>query len=85
MMWNDLGMWGWGIGWVVGGGMLVLTLLAMGLVAWAVGALSGKPTSPWPPDEVRTVLDRRLASGEISQDEYVSLRRLIEERSASLH
>jgi uncharacterized membrane protein len=82
MMWNDMGMWGWGVGWVMGGTMLVLTLLTIGLVAWAVVALSRTPTSPRVLEAPRTVLDRRLASGEISKDEYVSARQLIDEESA---
>jgi uncharacterized membrane protein len=82
MMWNDTGMWGWGIGWVVGGTMLLLTLLTIGLVVWAIVAQTRTPTSPRAFEAPRTVLDRRLASGAISKDEYIYLRRLIDEQSS---
>ncbi len=78
MMWNDTGMWGWGVGWVMGGTMLVLTLLTIGLVIWALVALTRTPATPRTLEAPRTVLDRRLATGEISEDEYVSARRLID-------
>jgi putative membrane protein len=81
MMWNDMGTWGWGFGWVMGGTMLVLTLVTIGLVVWAIVALSRTPTNPRVSEAPRTVLDRRLASGEISKDEYISTRQLIAQHS----
>lgn len=83
-MWNGMGTWGWGIGWVVGGTMLVLTLITLGLVVWAIIALARTPSSPLSLEAPRTVLDRRLASGEISRDEYVSLRELIDQSSSAV-
>lgn len=81
MMWNDMNMWGWGIGWVLGGTMLLLTLLTIGLVVWAIVAQSRTSTTTKAIEAPRTVLDRRLASGEISKDEYLSVRQLMEEQS----
>ena len=78
MMWNDMNMWGWGIGWVLGGTMLLLTLLTIGLVVWAIVALSRTSTNTKAIEVPRTVLDRRLASGEISKDEYLSVRQMID-------
>lgn len=78
MMWDDREMWGWGYGWFMGVILLVWTLLTLGLIVWAIAALSRTSKSPKPLEAPRTVLDRRLAAGEISTDEYTSVRQLID-------
>jgi len=81
--WSDGGMWGWG-GWaVMGGRMLLLTLAAVGLVVWAVVWATRSSTAHRSYETAGAVLDRRLAAGEISGDDYAEARRLIEDRPAA--
>lgn len=71
------GMWGWG-GWVVMGAVTLLTLALVGLVVWAVIWATRSTTTRRTFESPRAVLDRRLAAGEIDEDEYARARRLIE-------
>lgn len=73
------GMWGWG-GWVAMGAMTLLTLVIVGLVVWAVMWTTRSTTTHRTYESPRAVLDRRLAAGEIDEDEYTNARRLIEDR-----
>ena len=63
-------------GWVIG---LVMTLLFWGglivLVIWAVRSFSGRARSA---DSAMDILRRRLAAGEITQDQYEKTRRVLE-------
>jgi putative membrane protein len=84
MMGGHDGFWGaWG---GLGVGLMVLVWLAvLGLVAWAVVRLGssrpGGSTAAPPPDSARSLLDQRLARGEIDAEEYARVRRLIEGRT----
>ncbi|WP_312863438.1 SHOCT domain-containing protein [Spinactinospora alkalitolerans] len=80
---------GMGIGmlWMLLWGLVGLALLVLIVVAivWLVRQLSAGPASGPPPAEagggqVRRELDRRLAAGEISQEEYRALRAEIDGR-----
>jgi putative membrane protein len=69
----------WDFGWPWPGLIwLVLALLfwagLIGLLVWAVRSSAGSRHSP---DRAAEVLRRRLAAGEISQEEYERIRRLL--------
>jgi putative membrane protein len=72
MMWNGFG-WMWMLGplmmVVFWGGIIVLAV-------WAVRALSGGPGSGQ--DSALDILRRRLASGEITRDEYDQARKALQ-------
>lgn len=78
MMWYaDGGMAWWG--WL----LMSLGMVAFwGFVIWAVWALLAtggrRPGDVRPPADARTILDERLARGEIDGEEYQRLRKLIE-------
>ncbi len=84
MLWNDMGMWGWGIGWFLGATMLLVWLITIGLVVWALVALTRAPAAQGNSEAPRIVLDRRFAAGEISPEEYTAARRLMEERITAI-
>ncbi|MGB7981158.1 MAG: hypothetical protein WCF36_10255 [Candidatus Nanopelagicales bacterium] len=69
--WHDGWYTGWGAGWMV---LMMLGWGAvLGLGVWALVALTrGKSQSPPgpPPETPGEVLDRRLAAGEITTQEY---------------
>lgn len=73
--------WPWGLLWL---GFAVLFWGGLiSLLVWAIIAANGSrrrsnapPNAP-PPDTAMQVLKRRLASGEISQEEYERIRRLL--------
>ena len=70
---------GWSAGWMVVMMLGWVALLAFGV--WAVVALTrGRgPTTVEPRAvEPRAILDRRLAAGDITAEEYAQLRRLLE-------
>lgn len=77
-----------GLGWLGWTLMSVGMIAFWGLIAWAIVALirgastPGKDavTQPGEPDEV---LANRLARGEISADEYVRARKLLDDRRAT--
>lgn len=78
--WN--GSWDWG-DWTTMGLMMllvaaVLVALTIAGVAWATRSTSEHRSFERP----RDVLDRRLSTGEITQEEYVQARALIENASA---
>lgn len=70
-------MMGWWTG--DGGGWMIVMMLAwvslVGLGIWAVVALTRAPSRPTPvPEGADAILDRRLAAGEITIEEYRRLR-----------
>jgi uncharacterized membrane protein len=53
---------------------LFLIALAVGAVIWLVSSLTGRGDSnPAPRASAREILDRRLASGELTSDQYDEL------------
>ena len=70
---------GWGAGWMVV--MLLGWVALLGFGVWAVVALT-RGRGPAPVErsvvEARAILDRRLAAGEITAEEYVHVRRLLD-------
>lgn len=75
--------WGWD-GWAAMGAMMLLvTVVAVGLVVYALRWVAGSSTDHRSFETPRATLDRRLASGEISEEEYATARRLIENRGVS--
>jgi putative membrane protein len=63
MMW-----WGSGYGWIW---MLLGWVVIIGLVVWAVTALSGRDArGGHAPSSARRILDERFARGEIDEEEY---------------
>ena len=73
-----MGHWGWGMGLLGGLGMLLFWGLIIGLVIWLVVTLtrSGQSTAyrGAQPDTALDILRRRLASGEITPQEFDTLR-----------
>lgn len=78
--WNN--SWGWGDWTAMGLMMLLFAVVLVGLtvagVAWATRSSSAHRSFEAP----RDVLDRRLAAGEISQEDYTQARRLIDDAAA---
>jgi putative membrane protein len=61
------------------GVMLLFWGSIIGLVVWAVVRTTRtEPTRSVNTESARSILDRRLASGEIDADEYASTRRTLE-------
>lgn len=86
--WSGWGDWGGGYGWWGGFGwpwgwlwLIFAVLLWGGLIAlliWAVRSSAGTPRTPdRAPDRAREILQRRLAAGEISEEEYERIERLL--------
>jgi uncharacterized membrane protein len=85
-------MW-WGYPWRSGGisvimglVMLALNVLFWGLIIWLVWRIISSPksrSSGYAPQREthREVLDRRLASGEITMEEYEKIRARLEDKS----
>lgn len=78
MDWN----WGWGAMMAGGLGMLVFWGLVLGLVVWAVRGFGGSnpqhpPSSTQPGSQPTAleILQARYARGEISREEYETIRR----------
>lgn len=77
-------MWGWsgyGYNWV--GGMVgtVITLLVLaGLAVLAIWAVSSLPGRRPEGNEAEAILRRRLAAGEITEQEYVHLLQVLHRR-----
>jgi uncharacterized membrane protein len=69
--WHD--MHGWGYGWMIG--MMLFWVAVIGLGVWAALALSRRDQHVVP--SARDELDRRLARGEITPEEYQRRRELI--------
>jgi putative membrane protein len=80
MFWYG-GGWAWWQAGLMWAGMLVF----WGLLIWAVYALitslTRRPGPPHGSGDARSILDARLARGEISPEEYQRLRDLIDARS----
>ncbi|HEY8814345.1 MAG TPA: SHOCT domain-containing protein [Candidatus Dormibacteraeota bacterium] len=75
-----MGFDGYGVSpwmWILGSLMMVIVLGGtILLVVWALRAVGGP--RPGSPTSALDVLKRRLAAGEITQDEYEKTRRLLE-------
>lgn len=71
--------WGWGMGLLGGLGMLLFWGLIIGLVIWAIVALTrlsqAGPSRSSAAESALDILRRRLAAGEITPQEYDELRR----------
>ncbi len=85
MWWPHEGWgWGWGTGW-----MLVMMLgwvVLLGFGIWAVVALTrGQSQPPAGPglETSKEILDRRLAAGEITGEEYREARALMQSRHST--
>ena len=86
MMWWPDGGWGsgWGSGW-----MLVMMLgwvVLLGFGIWAIVALTRARPQPSAPPRAEApieVLDRRLAAGEITSEEYLAARALMQSRQST--
>ena len=82
MMSNWNGSWDWSSWTAMGLMMLLFTAVLVALiiagVVWATRSTSSHRSFEPP----RDVLDRRLAAGEISQEQYVQARALIEDAAA---
>lgn len=75
MNWNN----GWGLeNWLVMGFAMVLFCSLIVTVVFAVIRWSGRSPDPtMPTDDARSILDRRFAQGEITDDEYTRQRHLL--------
>ncbi len=73
-----MGNWGWGMGLLGGLGMLLFWGLITGLVVWLVVTLTRSSQSNAArgaqPDSALETLRRRLAAGEITPQEFDTLR-----------
>jgi putative membrane protein len=74
MMW-DAGMWGWGLLW-----MLLFWGLVIAGIVWLVRTAADGRDRGRRLDTARTVLDERLARGEMSVEEYEERRRVLSDR-----
>ncbi len=83
---KEFAMMGWyGNGWS-GGGMIVMGLIWVVLIAgavWAVLSLSRRSggSASAAPESARQILDRRFASGEMDSAQYADARRALDGRS----
>ena len=75
-MMSGIGMWGWGLLWMV----LFWGLVIAG-IAWLVRVAIDRPDRGREADTARTVLDERLARGELSVEEYQRRRETLRGRS----
>lgn len=73
-----MGGWGWGMGLLGGLGMFLFWGLILGLVVWLVVTLTrsgqGGASHGAQPDTALETLRRRLATGEITAQEFDQLR-----------
>ena len=81
MMWYGEGAWSWGDWLAMSGMMLLVVLGTIGIAVWVISSLTGAE-SRGPLESPRSALDRRLASGEIGEEEYARARRLIEDQGS---
>lgn len=72
---------GWGDGWwvVMAIGMLIFWAALIAGAVWLVRELSARRPRPGAEPTAFEILDRRLAEGEISSDEYAQRRRTLRE------
>ena len=76
MMWDWGSGYGWGM-WIFGTLMMVLVLGGLAaIVVFAVRALGGPRHTP--PDSGMDTLRRRLAAGEITQEEFERIRKVLQ-------
>lgn len=79
--------WDYNSGWMNAGfWMLVMVLVVGGLISlgiWAVTRLTGNPSAAPLMETPRQILDRRLASGEITTEEYAHARHILEGRGVT--
>jgi len=78
MMWNnDWSAWG-GTGWCL---MIITTAVVIGGIVWAIAAVARNDGTPPIGEEpnAEELLARRLARGEITEDQYTRQRDLITE------
>jgi len=77
-----MGGWGWGMGLLGGLGMLLFWGLIIGLVVWLIVTLTrsnqGAASRGAQPDSALETLRRRLAAGEITPQEFDTLRQKLE-------
>ncbi len=70
---HNLG-WGWwlimSIGMVAFWALVVYAIVALARGAWLLGGEKPEPPVQEPPETPKDILDRRLASGELSVEEY---------------
>jgi uncharacterized membrane protein len=78
--WNSGYGWPWAFLWL---GFAIL--FWGGLIAILVWAVRSATAPRQRPDSAMEVLGRRLATGEISQEEYEHIKRLLEDTSHSVH
>lgn len=79
--WSDWGGFGWGgFGWPWALLWLVFAVLFWGgliaLLIWAVRSSTGAYRAP---DRAREILQQRLAAGEISEEEYERIQRMLQD------
>src|SRR5690349_12026169 len=70
---------GWGGPW-----MVLFWVVVIGAVVWGVARLTRRPgdgTVPPPVESPRQILDRRFASGELTEEQYAAARRALEGHS----
>lgn len=74
MGWNG-GWWGFGML-----GMGLFWVVVLGAIVWAVGRLTSRPeqSPPNTQETSRQVLDRRFATGQLDEGQYVEARRMLE-------
>ncbi len=71
--WHDMS--GWDYVWMIG--MMALWVVVIAGAIWAAVTLVRRDSSPRDAPSAREELDRRLARGEITEDEYKRRRDLI--------
>jgi putative membrane protein len=78
-----MGSGGYGMGWMMIPGLLTL-LVVVGVGLWLVISLtrqSAVAQPPWSAESPRQILDRRLAAGEIDNEQYAQMVHLIGNRA----
>ena len=73
-MMGGFGMGGFG-GMALGG---ILWIVLLGVIVWAVVKAGARASTSSSPDSARSILDSRLARGELSMDEYRKLRETVQ-------
>lgn len=70
---SDFGhMSGWGWGWMIGGWLMMISVVA--LIAWAVRSSAGPQRRPYGPEDI---LAERFARGDLSKEEYEERRSVL--------
>ncbi len=79
--WSDGHMWGGYGGWWGMGLMALFGAALFVALVWGVVRMTRSEGTTTVLDSPRAILDRRLAAGEISSEQYAEARRLIENRA----